>query len=181
DEKTEEKIEKKTEKKESPKEKTSTKEELVSKEESPKEEETPKEEEEETSVKEKSSETEVAPKEEARVQEVEVEEVEEVEEEVEKPRVRVYGSTVSGNRIYKKQIKDLFLMLEANEIEFEFVCIAADQAAKRWMKVKSLGNMTIPQIHVDGELKGYYEDAFKANEVDELYEWLGLDEDPVDF
>ncbi|KAJ1954356.1 hypothetical protein EC988_002483 [Linderina pennispora] len=99
----------------------------------------------------------------------------------EKPRVRVFGSTVSGNRIYKKQIKDLFLMLDANEIEYDFVCIAADQVAKRRMKVKSLGNMTIPQIHVDGEFKGCYDDAFKANEIDELYEWLGLDEDPVDF
>ncbi|KAI8325302.1 hypothetical protein GQ54DRAFT_244783, partial [Martensiomyces pterosporus] len=95
--------------------------------------------------------------------------------------VQIYGSTVSGNRTYKRQAKDLFLMLEANEIDFEFICIAVDEAAKKYMRRKALGNMTIPQIYVDREFKGFYEDAFKANEIDELYEWLGLDEDPVDY
>ncbi|KAJ1855535.1 hypothetical protein GGH12_004877 [Coemansia sp. RSA 1822] len=103
------------------------------------------------------------------------------ESEVETPRVQVYGSTVSGNRTYKKQAKELFIMLEANEIDFEFICIAADEQAKKYVRRKALGNMTIPQIYVDGEFKGFFEDAFKANEIDELYEWLGLDEDPVDF
>ncbi|KAJ1793901.1 hypothetical protein LPJ67_001107, partial [Coemansia sp. RSA 1938] len=103
------------------------------------------------------------------------------ESEIETPRVQVYGSTVSGNRTYKKQAKELFMMLEANEIDFEFICIAADEQAKKYVRRKALGNMTIPQIYVDGELKGFFEDAFKANEIDELYEWLGLDEDPVDF
>ncbi|KAJ1728682.1 hypothetical protein LPJ61_003902 [Coemansia biformis] len=100
---------------------------------------------------------------------------------VEKPRVQVYGSTVSGNRTYKKQSKELFMMLEACEVDFEFVCIAADEQAKKYVRRKALGNMAIPQIYVDGELKGFYDDAFKANECDELYEWLGLDEDPVDY
>ncbi|KAJ2780445.1 hypothetical protein H4R18_003464 [Coemansia javaensis] len=99
---------------------------------------------------------------------------------VEKPRVQVYGSTVSGNRTYKKQAKELFTMLEACEVDFEFICIAADEGAKRYIRRKALGNMTIPQIYVDGELRGFFDDAFKANECDELYEWLGLDEDPVE-
>ncbi|KAJ1992482.1 hypothetical protein GGI25_000154 [Coemansia spiralis] len=103
------------------------------------------------------------------------------EVEIEKPRVQIYGSTVSGNRIYKKQAKELFIMLEANEIDFEFICIAADEKAKSYMRRKALGNMTIPQIHVDGEFKGLYEDAFNANEIDELYEWLGLDEEPFEY
>ncbi|KAJ1741259.1 hypothetical protein LPJ55_003908 [Coemansia sp. RSA 990] len=100
------------------------------------------------------------------------------ETEIERPRVRVYGSTVSGNRTYKKQVKELFAMLEAIEVDFEYVCIAADEQAKKFVRRKALGNMTIPQIYVDDELKGFYEDAFNANEVDELYEWLGLDEEP---
>ncbi|KAJ2804045.1 hypothetical protein H4R21_001798 [Coemansia helicoidea] len=100
---------------------------------------------------------------------------------VERPRVQVYGSTVSGNRTYKKQAKELFMMLEACEVDFEFICIAADEQAKRYVRRKALGNMTIPQVYVDGEFRGFYDDAFKANEMDELYEWLGLDEDPVDY
>ncbi|KAJ2299858.1 hypothetical protein H4R23_006208, partial [Coemansia sp. Cherry 401B] len=103
------------------------------------------------------------------------------EPEIEKPRVQVYGSTVSGNRTYKKQAKELFTMLEANEIDFEFICIAADEQAKKYVRRKALGNMTIPQIYVDGELKGFFDDAFKANEIDELYEWLGLDEEPFEY
>ncbi|KAJ2645389.1 hypothetical protein GGH99_008279 [Coemansia sp. RSA 1285] len=109
------------------------------------------------------------------------EEEEEEEEALEKPRVQIYGSTVSGNRTYKKQAKDLFIMLEGNEIDFEFMCIAADQKAKLYMRRKALGNMSIPQIFVDGEFKGLYEDAFNANEKDELYEWLGLDEEPLEY
>ncbi|KAJ2759795.1 hypothetical protein IWQ56_005648, partial [Coemansia nantahalensis] len=62
-----------------------------------------------------------------------------------------------------------------------FICIAADEQAKRYVRRKALGNMTIPQVYVDGEFRGFYDDAFKANEMDELYEWLGLDEDPVDY
>ncbi|KAJ2757773.1 hypothetical protein H4S06_003017 [Coemansia sp. BCRC 34490] len=111
----------------------------------------------------------------------EEEEEEEEEEALEKPRVQIYGSTVSGNRTYKKQAKDLFIMLEGNEIDFEFICIAADQKAKLYMRRKALGNMSIPQIFVDGEFKGLYEDAFNANEKDELYEWLGLDEEPLEY
>ncbi|KAJ2802211.1 hypothetical protein H4R20_003371 [Coemansia guatemalensis] len=100
---------------------------------------------------------------------------------IERPRVQVYGSTVSGNRTYKRQAKDLFMMLEANEIDFEFICIAADEKAKNYMRRKSRNNMTIPQIYVDAEFKGFYDDAFKANEIDELYEWLGLDEEPLEY
>ncbi|KAJ2238216.1 hypothetical protein H4R99_005194 [Coemansia sp. RSA 1722] len=111
----------------------------------------------------------------------EEEEEEEEEASIEKPRVQVYGSTVSGNRTYKKQAKELFTMLEANEIDFEFICIAVDEDAKKYMRRKALGNMTIPQIYVDGDFKGFFEDAFQANEIDELYEWLGLDEEPVDY
>ncbi|KAJ2491639.1 hypothetical protein IWW37_002089 [Coemansia sp. RSA 2050] len=99
----------------------------------------------------------------------------------ERPRVQVYGSTVSGNRAYKRQAKELFTMLEAQEVDFEFICIAADEQAKKYLRRKALGNMTIPQVYVDGELRGFYDDAFKANEADELYEWLGLDEEPVDY
>ncbi|KAJ2859078.1 hypothetical protein GGI22_003101 [Coemansia erecta] len=106
---------------------------------------------------------------------------EEEYEVVEKPRVQIYGSTVSGNRTYKKQAKELFIMLEANEIDFEFICIAADEKAKSYMRRKALGKMTLPQIFVDGEFKGFFEDAFKANEIDELYEWLGLDEEPFEY
>ncbi|KAJ2499638.1 hypothetical protein GGH96_003395 [Coemansia sp. RSA 1972] len=115
------------------------------------------------------------------VDETGAESEDDAESEIETPRVQVYGSTVSGNRTYKKQAKELFTMLEANEIDFEFICIAADEQAKKYVRRKALGNMTIPQIYVDGELKGFFEDAFKANEIDELYEWLGLDEDPADF
>ncbi|KAJ1853162.1 hypothetical protein LPJ73_002699, partial [Coemansia sp. RSA 2703] len=75
-------------------------------------------------------------------------------EEVEKPRVQIYGSTVSGNRTYKKQARDLFAMLEANEIDFEFICLAVDENAKKYVRRKALGNMTIPQVYVDGEFKG---------------------------
>ncbi|KAJ1647429.1 hypothetical protein LPJ64_001205 [Coemansia asiatica] len=106
---------------------------------------------------------------------------EEEEVEIEKPRVQVYGSTVSGNRTYKKQARELFSMLEANEIDFQFICIAVDEEAKKYMRRKALGNMTIPQIYVDGEFKGFFEDAFQANEIDELYEWLGLDEEPIEY
>ncbi|KAJ2782184.1 hypothetical protein GGI15_002982 [Coemansia interrupta] len=102
-------------------------------------------------------------------------------EEIEKPRVQIYGSTVSGNRTYKKQARDLFAMLEANEIDFEFICLAVDESAKKYVRRKALGNMTIPQVYVDGEFKGFYEDAFQANENDELYEWLGLDEEPFEY
>ncbi|KAJ1882590.1 hypothetical protein LPJ71_010116 [Coemansia sp. S17] len=108
-------------------------------------------------------------------------EEEDKEVQIERPRVQVYGSTVSGNRIYKRQAKELFTMLEAQEVDFEFICIAADEVAKKYLRRKALGNMTIPQVYVDGELRGFYDDAFKANEADELYEWLGLDEEPVDY
>ncbi|KAJ2059551.1 hypothetical protein GGI17_004319 [Coemansia sp. S146] len=108
-------------------------------------------------------------------------EEEDKEVQIERPRVQVYGSTVSGNRIYKRQAKELFTMLEAQEVDFEFICIAADELAKKYLRRKALGNMTIPQVYVDGELRGFYDDAFKANEADELYEWLGLDEEPVDY
>ncbi|KAJ2685952.1 hypothetical protein IWW39_003947 [Coemansia spiralis] len=106
---------------------------------------------------------------------------EEEEAPYERPRVQVYGSTVSGNRVYKRQAKELFTMLEAQEVDFEFICIAADEQAKKYLRRKALGNMTIPQVYVDGELRGFYDDAFKANEADELYEWLRLDEEPDDY
>ncbi|OMH79030.1 Fatty acid synthase subunit beta, partial [Zancudomyces culisetae] len=88
----------------------------------------------------------------------------ESEEEYIPPRVRVYGSTVSGNRKYKKEVQEVFRILEAFEIEFDFVCIAADQQAKSYVKRKALGNMTLPQIYVDGEFVGFYDDLFNANE-----------------
>ncbi|KAJ2077444.1 hypothetical protein H4R24_005134 [Coemansia sp. RSA 988] len=100
---------------------------------------------------------------------------------IERPRVQIYGSTVSGNRIYKRQAKELFMMLEANEIDFEFICIAADEKAKNYMRRKARNNMTIPQIYVDTEFRGFFDDAFKANESDELYEWLGLDDEPLEY
>ncbi|KAJ1881507.1 hypothetical protein LPJ66_011301, partial [Kickxella alabastrina] len=69
----------------------------------------------------------------------------------------------------------------ANEIDFEFICLAVDEQAKKYVRRKALGNMTIPQVYVDGDFKGFFEDAFKANEGDELYEWLGLDEEPFEY
>ncbi|KAJ2837796.1 hypothetical protein FBU31_001069 [Coemansia sp. 'formosensis'] len=109
------------------------------------------------------------------------EEEEDEEVQIVRPRVQVYGSTVSGNREYKRQAKTLFTMLEAEEVDFEFICIAADEQAKKYLRRKALGNMTIPQIYVDGELRGFYDDAFKANEIGDLYDWLRLDEEPVDY
>ncbi|PVV02482.1 hypothetical protein BB560_001926 [Smittium megazygosporum] len=97
------------------------------------------------------------------------------------PRVQIYGSSISGNRKYKTEIKRMFNILHSHEIEFEFKCIAADPVAKSYMKRKALGNMNIPQIYVDGDLVGFYDEFYEANENDCLEEWLGLDEDPFEY
>ncbi|OLY80026.1 Cytokinesis protein 3 [Smittium mucronatum] len=96
-------------------------------------------------------------------------------------RVKIYGSTISGNRKYKTESQHLFRILETMEIPYEFICIAADQQAKSFIKRKSLGSVQIPQIYVDGELVGFYDDFIAANEDDELETWLGLDQEPDDF
>ncbi|OMH86330.1 hypothetical protein AX774_g88 [Zancudomyces culisetae] len=97
------------------------------------------------------------------------------------PRVQIYGSTVSGNRQYKKDIKELFKILTARSIRFEYICIAADQKARSYMKRKSLGNTNIPQIYVDGEFKGFYKEAVLENQMGTLNQWLGLDREPEMF
>ncbi|OLY82094.1 hypothetical protein AYI68_g3791 [Smittium mucronatum] len=95
-------------------------------------------------------------------------------------RVQIYGSSVSGNRAYKKNSKLLFNILKSHGIEYEFVCIASDPKSKSFMKMKALGNMQIPQVYVDRELVGFFDDFMEANESDGLIKWLGLDQEPYD-
>ncbi|PVU99799.1 hypothetical protein BB559_000408 [Furculomyces boomerangus] len=97
------------------------------------------------------------------------------------PRVQIYGSTVSGNKKYKMELRKLFKILSSNQIEYEFICIAANQKAKSYMKMKALGNMTIPQIYVDKEFKSFYSEFMAADTSSALVEWLGLDEEQYDF
>ncbi|OMJ26559.1 SH3 domain-binding glutamic acid-rich protein-like protein [Smittium culicis] len=96
-------------------------------------------------------------------------------------RVKIYGSTVSGNRKYKSESQHLFNILNTHQIKYEFICIAADQQAKSFIKRKSLGSVQIPQIYVDDELVGFYDGFIDANEHDELEHWLRLDQEPLDF
>ncbi|OMJ08577.1 hypothetical protein AYI69_g11022 [Smittium culicis] len=96
-------------------------------------------------------------------------------------RVQIYGSSVSGNRKYKTESKLLFNILKVHEIEYEFICIAADEKSKLYMRRKALGNMQIPQIYVDKEFKGLFDAFIEANESNTLVDWLGLNEEPFEF
>ncbi|KAJ1671764.1 hypothetical protein EV182_007459 [Spiromyces aspiralis] len=92
-----------------------------------------------------------------------------------KPLVEIYGSTVSGNRKIIASQQQLFNLLKAHNIPFAFNCIAADESAKKYMRRKSLGNLTIPQVYVGGEFRGTFEDAFEENEMGRFVQWLKLD------
>ncbi|KAI8868559.1 hypothetical protein GQ42DRAFT_164042 [Ramicandelaber brevisporus] len=115
------------------------------------------------------------------VEEEEEEEEEEEIEEIEENRVRIYGSSVSGNRKYKSNYKYLEMQLNSLEIPFDFIDCAVDEQGKAYLRRKTLGKMTMPAVFVDGEFICGYEDFLVHVEHDDLIEYLGLDQDPLDF
>ncbi|KAJ1984541.1 mitochondrial inner membrane protein required for protein import [Dimargaris verticillata] len=94
-------------------------------------------------------------------------------------RVQIYGSSVSGNRKYKTEFLKLTQFLQAEEVLFEFVDIAADEAAKAYMRGKATNVTSIPLLFCDGEYRGTFEQAAEAVEGFELRDFLGLDDEPV--
>ncbi|KAJ1979887.1 hypothetical protein H4R35_001326 [Dimargaris xerosporica] len=94
-------------------------------------------------------------------------------------RVQIYGSSVSGNRKYKTEFLKLTQFLQAEEIPFEFVDIAADEAAKAYMRSKTTNVTSIPLLFCDGEYRGTFDQAAEAVEGFELRDLLGLDDEPV--
>jgi len=94
-----------------------------------------------------------------------------------KARVKIYGSSVSGSLFTKKNQQWVESVLTINKIPFEFVDVAADEEQKKFMKRRNLGAQGLPQIFVDNEFVGVYEEFEKAVEAKELKKWLRLEED----
>ncbi|PVU92338.1 hypothetical protein BB561_003890 [Smittium simulii] len=86
--------------------------------------------------------------------------------------VEIYGSTVSGNKEYKKQIKHIYKVLAQNNIQYNFHCIAANPQVKSFVKRKALGSVKVPQFYFNGELIGFYDDFVLANNKKALDEFF---------
>ncbi|CAG8587861.1 14358_t:CDS:2, partial [Acaulospora morrowiae] len=87
-------------------------------------------------------------------------------------RVKIYGSSVPGNVFVRKNQIDLLAILKANKIDYTFVDVAADEDQLKYIKRKNKGQKELPQIFVDGEYKGLFEDIENANEMRELKSFL---------
>ncbi|ORY08315.1 thioredoxin-like protein [Basidiobolus meristosporus CBS 931.73] len=87
--------------------------------------------------------------------------------------VEIYGSSISGNMQIKDRQQRLESILNSRKIPFEFVDIAADEKARNYMKRKNLNKTTeLPQIFVDGEFRGIFQDFEEAHEAEQLNKFL---------
>ncbi|KAG9284242.1 hypothetical protein G9A89_002052 [Geosiphon pyriformis] len=90
------------------------------------------------------------------------------------PRVKIYGSSVSGNLFTKKNQQWVETALSINKIPFEFVDVAANEDQLKYMKRRNRGALGLPQIFVDDEFVGLFEEFEQAVEKKEVKKWLGL-------
>ncbi|CAG8457403.1 4028_t:CDS:2 [Ambispora leptoticha] len=73
-----------------------------------------------------------------------------------KVRVKIFGSSVSGNIFTKKNQQWVENALTINKIPFEFVDVAADEEQLKFMKRRNRGAQGLPQIFVDNEFVGLF-------------------------
>ncbi|CAG8502679.1 2797_t:CDS:2 [Ambispora gerdemannii] len=92
-----------------------------------------------------------------------------------KTRVKIFGSSVSGNIFTKKNQQWVESVLTINKIPFEFVDVAADEEQLKFMKRRNLGAQGLPQIFVDNEFVGLFPAFEEAVESRQVKQWLGLD------
>ncbi|CAG8542761.1 1180_t:CDS:2 [Paraglomus occultum] len=97
-------------------------------------------------------------------------------ETTEKPRVQVYGSSVAGNIFVKKNQEWVQTVLTIHKIPFEFVDVAADEDALKYMKRRNRGAVGLPQLFTDGEFKGLFKEFEEAVEARELKKFLDLED-----
>ncbi|XP_004343513.1 hypothetical protein CAOG_07639 [Capsaspora owczarzaki ATCC 30864] len=83
----------------------------------------------------------------------------------------VYYSEVSGNQQVKKNTQSLFFMFDGKKIAYKKVDVSIDDAGKNYMQSKS-HKRDLPQVFVNGEFKGVYDDVVEANESGELEKFL---------
>ncbi|KAI3640625.1 hypothetical protein MIR68_001503 [Amoeboaphelidium protococcarum] len=87
-------------------------------------------------------------------------------------QVTVYYSSVSGNMSIKKNQQAVLNVLDGKKVPYKLVDVAADEKARVEMKQKS-GKATLPQVFVDGQFKGGFEDFELATEDGKLNEFFG--------
>ncbi|ORZ00593.1 hypothetical protein BCR43DRAFT_485484 [Syncephalastrum racemosum] len=73
--------------------------------------------------------------------------------------VQVYVSSVSANASLKQKQEHLQQLLHANNISFDVVDVAANEAARE--RVKESNDSGVPQIYVGGQYRGQYEDLVR--------------------
>ncbi|RKP12507.1 hypothetical protein BJ684DRAFT_20964 [Piptocephalis cylindrospora] len=89
-------------------------------------------------------------------------------------KVHIYGSSVSGSRKIKDGQRHLETILSTHNIPFVFKDLAADDEAKSYMRKNNGGVTALPQIFVNGEFRGVYDDFAEAVEADDLEAWLAI-------
>ncbi|KAF8976607.1 hypothetical protein BGZ46_008127 [Entomortierella lignicola] len=89
--------------------------------------------------------------------------------------VQVYGSSVSGNLKVKRAQLSINDALEQLGIEYEFVDLAVDEEAKRYIRGKNGGETELPQIFSGGEYRGVFDDFEYAVETNQLAQFLAFD------
>ncbi len=88
----------------------------------------------------------------------------------EQPRVEIY---VKDNCPYCEKATDLF---DAKGVEYETYNVSGDEALFEEMVERANGRQTAPEVFVDDELIGGWDDTCELEESGELDELLGLDD-----
>jgi len=87
--------------------------------------------------------------------------------------VIVYTSEVSGNLATKKHQAQLELFLNNAKIPFKKVDVSVEAGEKDFM-IKTSGKRELPQVFVNGQFKGLFDEVEGHNEDGDLKEWLGV-------
>ena len=85
-----------------------------------------------------------------------------------KPRVRVYGSEQCSYCLAER------MLLQDKGIDFEDVPVGGDPEMRRKMEAAG-GGRTVPQIFIDGEPIGGFDELYVLEKSGDLDKMLGID------
>ena len=86
--------------------------------------------------------------------------------------IQIFYSSVSGNIKIKTEQRRIESVLQSLNIEYQLVDVAADLHAKDLM-FRMTKSKLVPQIFVDGQFRGFYEDFANSVESEKLEQFLG--------